>query len=109
MATGSPSKLSSAAFHSDDTDEAIQYRSVSALALVSLVFGLLSPLSFGMPLLIVIPLFGIGVSIVALRRIAASEGALTGSWAAIVGLFLCIAFALAPFSRDAVVRWTRVR
>src|SRR5437868_3205852 len=108
MAIGVSSKLSSVGFHSDEPDEAAEYRSLSVLALTSLIFGLASPLSFGMPLLIVIPLFGIAVSILALHRITASDGTLTGNWMAIVGLFLCIAFVVAPFSRDFALRTIRV-
>jgi hypothetical protein len=108
MATGTSSKLGTVGFHSDEPEEVTQYRSLSVLALISLIFGLASPLAFGMPLLIGIPLFGIGISILALHRIATSDGALTGSWMAVAGLFLCIAFAIAPFSREYVVRAIRV-
>jgi hypothetical protein len=108
MATGTSSKLNTVGFHSDEPEEVTAYRSLSVLALISLVFGLASALSFGMPLLLGIPLFGIAISLLALHRIAASDGTLTGSWMAVVGLFLCIAFLIAPFSRDYVLRAVRV-
>src|SRR3954447_6695871 len=108
MATGTSSKLQHVGFHSDEPEDATEYRSLSVLALISLVIGLASPLAFGMPLLLGIPLLGIGISLLALHRIAASGGTLTGSWMAVVGLFLCFVFVLAPFSRDYVLRTIRV-
>src|SRR4051812_34358136 len=109
MATGTTSKLKPVGFHSDEPEEVNEYRSLSVLALVSLIFGLAAPLAFGMPLLVGIPLFGIGISILALQRIATSDGTLTGRWMAAAGLFLCVAFAIAPFSRDYALRAIRLR
>src|SRR5689334_11203022 len=108
MATGTSSNVSAARFHSDDSEEVAQYHSLSVLAIISLVFGLAAPLAFGMPLLVAIPLFGIAISILALHRIAASDGALTGSWMAVAGLFLCVACAVAPFTRDFIFRSIRI-
>jgi len=56
-----------------------------------------------------IPLFGAAVSIVALRRIAVSDGALAGRWAAAAGLVLCVACGAALISRDVVMRTIRIR
>jgi len=95
------------AFHSGDLEQVAEYRTMSSLAIVSLIFGLLSPLCFVMPLLLAIPLFGAAVSIVALRQIAASEGALAGRWAAATGLALCVASAAAAVTDSQATRYLR--
>ncbi|HVT26670.1 MAG TPA: hypothetical protein VHE81_01505, partial [Lacipirellulaceae bacterium] len=102
MATGTSPTVSTPVFHADDPEQATGYRTLSVLAIISLMFGLASPLAFGGPLLKGIPLFGIAVSLLALRRIAVSGGVLAGRWIAIVGLVLCVACGIAPFSRDLV-------
>ncbi len=107
MATGTTSTVSAPVFHTDDPEQASGYRTLSVLAIISLIFGLASPLSLGGPLLKAIPLFGIAVSLLALRRIAISGGVLAGRWAALAGLMLCVAFAVIPFSRDVVERSIR--
>ena len=107
MATGTSSRASSPAFHTDEPGETIEYRTLSVLAIVSLIFGLASPLCFGAPLLMVIPVFGAAISILALVRIAASEGTLAGKWMAIVGLVLCVGIGVAPFTRGLAIRSLR--
>lgn len=107
MAIGTSSRVSTPAFHADDPDPTTEYRTLSGLAIISLVIGLVSPLCFGAPLLMAIPFFGVAVSLIALRRIAMSDGVLAGRWAAIAGLVLCAVFAIAPFSRDLVLRSMR--
>jgi hypothetical protein len=97
------------AFHADDLEQIASYRNLSGLAVVSLLFGLAAPLSFMFPLLLAIPIFGTAVSLVALRRIANSEGVLAGRWAAIVGLALCLASGFATVSYAQVKRWMYVR
>ena len=109
MATGTPTRFPAPAFHDDDPEQTIRYRSLSVLAIVGLVFGLASPLSFGAPLLMAIPVFGAAISWLALRRIAASEGALAGRWAAVTGLALCVVFGVAPISREWVIESLRSR
>jgi hypothetical protein len=107
MATGTSPRASASAFHDDDPEQTTEYRSLSVLALVSLVLGLLSPLCFGAVLLMAIPLVGIAVSVLALRQIAASGGTLAGKWAAVTGLVLCVVFAVAPVTRVYVLRSIR--
>ncbi|MEX2307252.1 MAG: hypothetical protein WD738_06645 [Pirellulales bacterium] len=97
------------AFHADDAEQVAGYRTVSALAIISLVFGLASPLCFAWPLMMAIPIFGTAISIVALLRIAASDGALAGRWAATAGLALCLICGAAAVSRNAVSRFIRTR
>jgi hypothetical protein len=96
-----------AAFHSDDPPEVSEYRTMSALAIVAFVFGLASPLCFWAPLLMGIPLFGAAMAIIAVRRIAASEGGLAGRGLALVALALCLVSATAAISHDRVTRYLR--
>ncbi len=100
--------MSTPAFHSDDPEQIGGYRTLSALAIVSLVFGIVSPVALAGSFLLAIPLFGIGVALLALRRIAVSGGVLTGSSAATIGLVLCVASVFAPFSRDLTFRLIRL-
>jgi hypothetical protein len=70
---------------SDDAEVA-QYQAVSGLAVVALIFGLLSPLAVVHPSFWVIPLAGILLSLLALRQIARDVPARIGRKAARVGL-----------------------
>lgn len=97
------------AFHSDELPQDANYRSLSVLAFVSLLFGLAAPLCFATPLLLVIPLFGAAVSLLALQRIAARDGVLAGRWAATIGLALCVACGAAAISRAQFTRHLRSR
>jgi hypothetical protein len=107
MVTGTSSRAPSPAFHADDLDQAVEYRTLSVPAILGLVLGLASPLCFGAPLLMLIPISGIAISVFALRRIAASDGALAGRWVAVAGLILCTSLAVAPLSREFVLRLLR--
>ena len=107
MATGISSGTSKPAFHDPDADQTTEYRSLSVLAVISLIIGLASPLCFGAPLLMIIPVIGIGVSILALRQIDASDGALAGRWAAVLGLVLSVVFLSAPAARAYGIRMLR--
>jgi len=107
MATGTTSSVSAPAFHADDPEQTIEYRSLSVLAIISLVFGLASPLAFAAPLLSFIPVLGIALSILALRQIAVSDGIVAGRGAAMFGLVLCVVSVIAPFTRDYVLRSIR--
>ena len=94
------------AFDADD-QERLEYRKVSALAIVALLFGLASPVALAAPLLFVIPLVGIAISLLSLRRIASSEGGLTGRRAAVAGLALCIGTLVMTFSHAAATKHLR--
>ncbi len=109
MVTGTSSRAPSPAFHADDPEQSIEYRTLSVPAILGLVLGLASPLCFGAPLLMLIPISGIAISVLALRRIAASDGALAGRWAAVAGLILCTSLAVAPMSREFVLRLLRAQ
>jgi hypothetical protein len=105
--TGTRLPTSEPAFHADDAQQVAEYRTLSALAIVSLIVGLAAPLCFAWPLLLAIPLIGVAVSVVAIRRIDSSDGALVGRWAATAGLALCVASGTAVVSRDLVTRSLR--
>lgn len=96
-------------FHSDDVEGLTDYRTLSVSAIVSLVIGLLSLLAFTAPLARVIPVIGIVAALVALRRIAVSNGNLAGSGAAKAGLALSIASLLAVLSYNQVMKQLQVR
>jgi hypothetical protein len=108
MATGTSRTVSAPVFHGNDPEQITEYRTLSVLAIISLVMGLAAPLAVAAPFLLAIPLFGIAVSLVALRRIAVSEGVLAGRWAATIGLVLCVASAIMPISHDLIQRTIRV-
>ena len=76
------------------------YRAVSALAILSLVVGLLSMVAVASPLFGVVPLVAMVVSGVALRRIALNSDRLSGRWMAVVPLFLAPLFLGWGLSRD---------
>ena len=109
METGDRSQADIAHFAASDAEQVENYSTVSALAVVSLVLGLASLFSFAGPVFLAIPLFGAAVSIVALRRIANSDGALVGRWAAASGLVLCVAFATASVTRGEALEFLRTR
>jgi hypothetical protein len=89
----------------DRPDEEITYRSVSVLAIVGLLVGLLAPLSMVAPLLWAIPIVGAAISLAAIVRIAGSDGALVGRGAALIGLALCVASISAAASRAAFSKY----
>jgi hypothetical protein len=68
------------------------YAAISKAAIGALVLGLAAPLFLASPLLIVVPLAGLALAVVALRQIAASEGELKGTWPATIGLCLATLF-----------------
>jgi hypothetical protein len=108
MATGTSRTVSAPVFHGDDPEQTTEYRTLSVLAIISLIMGIAAPLAIAAPFLLAIPLFGIAVSLVALRRIDVSGGVLAGRWAAIIGLALCVASAILPISHDLIQRTIRV-
>jgi hypothetical protein len=83
------------------------YHAPSALAVASLIVGLASPIYLFGPLLVVLPLFGVAISILALRSIATSDGALIGRALAIAGLFLSVTSIAAVVSYSMITRQLR--
>ncbi len=108
MATSTSPAASSPVFHGDDPEQTTDYRTLSVLAIISLVIGLIAPIAIAAPFLLVVPFFGIAVSLLALRRIAVSGGVLAGRWAATAGLVLSVASAVLPISHDLILRAIRV-
>jgi hypothetical protein len=95
------------AFHANDFEEAVEYSSLSALAIVGLLFGLASPLCMVSRFFLFVPLLGAVFSVLALVRISASAGTLAGRAAACIGLALCVAFGVAELTRGIVTRQLR--
>lgn len=70
--------------------EVAEYRALSTLAVVGLIFGLLSAAALVDPFAWCLPLLGVLFSLGALRRIARAEPALVGRKAALIGLVLAL-------------------
>jgi hypothetical protein len=75
--------------------ELAEYRALSPLAIVGLVLGLLSPVALLDPAAWCVPLLGIVISLIALRRIARDWQMLAGRGVAWTGLTLALLFAVA--------------
>jgi hypothetical protein len=103
LTTGKP--LVEPARSTHEAEQLASYHSPSGLAIFSLLLGLASPLVFTAKLLMVIPGLGIAISLLALAKIAASDGQLFGRKAALVGLALAIASACAVTMEKQVVTW----
>src|SRR5262245_18173304 len=77
----------------------VEYHRVSGWAIVSVAFGLLSAAALVGPILWILPAAGIAVSLIALWRISASQGQLSGYGVALLGLILAIFFGAAGPAR----------
>jgi hypothetical protein len=75
------------------------YRPVSGWGIAALVVGLASAAALAHPLLWCVPLVGLGVSIVALRRIERSQVKVLGRTAALVGLAFSLIYGVAAPAR----------
>jgi hypothetical protein len=82
--------------------EAPDFQSLSPLAALSLILGLSSAAALSSPLLLVIPAAAAGLAVLALAKIGASDGALTGARLARWGLAIALACAAATLVRDPV-------
>ena len=85
--------------------EVAQYQSFSSLAVVGLIFGLLSVFALVDPMAWVLPLLGLLLGGLALRRIAKNSPALVGRKVAIVGLVLSLLFGGAAMGEWCAHRW----
>ena len=83
-------------------EEDASYRTLSVVALLSLLVGLAAPLCLVAPLLFTIPLLGIVLALAAMARIAGSDGAMIGRGAALLGLALCVASMCGAYTRTVV-------
>jgi hypothetical protein len=73
----------------EDAD-AVQYRAISGMAIAACAIGAASPAAFYSPLAWVLPMAGVVVGVMALRRIRAEAPALLGRKPALVGLTLSL-------------------
>ncbi len=85
-----------------EADEFESYTSLSAVAVCALLLGLASPLALLAPLMVVVPLAGVIVALLALVRIGNSAGALSGRKLAYWGLALSILCGIASPLRVSV-------
>jgi hypothetical protein len=69
-----------------------QYRSVSWTAILAILLGLLSAVALFNPLLVAVAVAGTGLSLFALRQIAARPDVLSGRGLALAALFLSVFF-----------------
>jgi hypothetical protein len=69
-----------------------QYRSISWAAILAVMLGLASVLAIFNPLLIAVAVAGTGMSLIALRQIAARPDVLSGRGLALTALFLSVFF-----------------
>jgi hypothetical protein len=83
-------------------DEDSSYRTPSVLSIVSLVLGIVAPVALFAPLLLVIPIAGCVLALMAVRQISSNEGMLIGRTAACLGLALSIAAIVATVTRSTV-------
>jgi len=102
-----PSSDSNQVFHAYDVEQVDDYRSLSVMALFSLLLGILSFLCLFSNLFVIVPLCGIVFSLLAMRRIASSNSQLAGRGAAMTGLALCVAFGVAAYTRAGVTQHFR--
>jgi hypothetical protein len=77
------------------------YRAFSPVAIASLTCGILSPLALIGPLLLLLPVLGVGLAILALRAIAQSRGELVGRRLALSGMALSLIFGTAGPAQSA--------
>jgi hypothetical protein len=102
--TTAPATASKSPDRAADGDEGTSYRTLSILALASLLLGLAAPLCLAAPLLMVIPVCGAVLGIAAVLRIDASDGAMVGRTAALVGLGLSVASICAAYTRTSLTQ-----
>ena len=90
--------------HIMEESSLVEYRRISVLAVVSCLLGVLSITTFSGPLLLALPVAGVGIGLLALAKIAAGEGRLAGRRLALAGIFLAVLFGVAATARPMVHR-----
>ncbi|MBN1852612.1 MAG: hypothetical protein JW829_07800 [Pirellulales bacterium] len=98
MSVGTDPKIR---FQTSGDDQLADYEAPSGLAIVGLLLGFASSLVLWRSLLLIVSAAAIFMNVLALCRIRASDGRLTGRRAAILGLCLAILFATAAIARVA--------
>lgn len=91
----------------DTTEELSEYRPVSFLAIASAIVGLLSIVANFQLVLLVIPIAGIILAMVAIREIDAPDTNYIGRRFAVIGLALSIFFGAYALSRTVIVNKIR--
>ena len=86
------------------SDETINYRPVSKLAVAAAVLGVLSSLAITTPLLWVLPLAGTAIAVVGLADVTRSGAEKAGRAAALVGLALSVGFGVQAVTASLVTR-----
>lgn len=89
-------------------DDYRQYRALSSLAVISLVAGVLSALTFFDWMLAAIPMAGIVAGVLALRQIRSAPDAYTGENLALIGSLLSALLWIGGWSKLAYVHATEV-
>jgi hypothetical protein len=85
-----------------ELSDAAEYRSLSPVAALAFLLGLLSVGSLATSALLVVPVAAVGVGCLALSRIRTSDGALTGARLAQWGIALAVCLAVTTLVRDPV-------
>jgi len=86
----------------DMADDIPEYQSLSPLAAIALVLGVLSAAALIHPMLMIVPAAAAGAALLALGRIRSSGGALTGAGVARLGLALAVVCGVATLVRTPV-------
>lgn len=105
----SPSKMSPEGSVSEADDDAIPYRPVNLLAVLSFALGVGSVLALAGPVLLVIPGASVLVGLLAWRSINRSEGAMAGRNVIVWGLFFAAFFTAVSLGRMYMQKWLVVR
>ncbi|MBC8870050.1 MAG: DUF4190 domain-containing protein [Planctomycetes bacterium] len=85
-----------------EEENVLHYRSVSRIAVISLLLGLLSFTAIFSPVLWCVPIVGVMLAVVALRTIRKEQAVVVGRGAAQVGLALGLVFLTFAATRDFV-------
>jgi len=83
------------------------YVAVNVTSVVAVLFGLASLLAIASPVLLVFPIVGVVLSLIALRQVRHSNGTQTGSGLAILGLLLSGLITTVIFSYQGWQVWNR--
>ena len=86
-----------------NVDELDEYQAVSMHAVWAFLLGLASPLAFLSPVLLVIPILGIVVTMMAISKLRDGGQSLKGHRLVRLGLILTLFFGVATCSRIAVI------
>ena len=92
----------------DGVEQFERYRAISSSAVVAFIMGLISLVALLFPALLVIPLVGVLLGILAVRKIRSRTNELTGTSLAVVGIVVSAVFLVGGATLHAVVHITEV-